>query len=228
MPTPGYRRRAQGFSPSPCLDGSQRFPGLFHPGPARGVPPFRASSLCRAVTPLGVPCLPDVCRTLPAPDRSPNGAATKNRIHPATRTLPHGRPSAMCADRGGTRAASCANSAPTIPRGIDPADPGHLSPGPAVPVADRRPVRLQGFCSLQRARSPRPVVKPVPRPLPSWASPLQGSLARFRGSAFLSRHPLSGLCDHTRDVSAAGQPPAPQGVLGAAPGRPSCEVRRPS
>jgi len=29
------------------------FPGLFHPGPALGVPPFRAFTSCRAVTPLG-------------------------------------------------------------------------------------------------------------------------------------------------------------------------------
>jgi len=76
LPPPDYHRRAQGFSPSPRLDGSQRAPGLFHPGPAHGVAPFRAFSLCRAVTSLDVPCLPDVCRTLPAPDRSPNDAAT--------------------------------------------------------------------------------------------------------------------------------------------------------
>jgi hypothetical protein len=38
MPTPGYRRRAQGLSPSPRLHGAMRVPGLFHPGHALGVP----------------------------------------------------------------------------------------------------------------------------------------------------------------------------------------------
>jgi hypothetical protein len=38
--------------------------------------PFRAFSLCRAVAPLGARCLPDVCRTTSAPNRSPTDAAT--------------------------------------------------------------------------------------------------------------------------------------------------------
>jgi len=70
LPYPGYRRHAQGFSPSPRLDGSLCLPGLFHPGPARGIPPFRAFSLCRAVAPLDARCPPDVPSPLPAPNRS--------------------------------------------------------------------------------------------------------------------------------------------------------------
>lgn len=38
LPAPGYRRHAQGVSPSSRLDGTARVPGLFHPGHARGVP----------------------------------------------------------------------------------------------------------------------------------------------------------------------------------------------
>jgi hypothetical protein len=76
LPPPGYRRHAQGLSPSPRLHGLPCAPGLFHPGHAHGVPPFRAFSLCRAVVPLDTRCLPGVCRTRPAPDRSPVAAAT--------------------------------------------------------------------------------------------------------------------------------------------------------
>jgi hypothetical protein len=55
-----------------------------------------------------------------------------------------------------------------------------------------------GLSSLRRARTPRPVFMPGPRPLPSWASPLQGSLALRRGTTFGGCPPLSGFYSRRR------------------------------
>jgi hypothetical protein len=72
-----------------------------------------------------------------------------------------------------------------------PVPPGSrtISAGPGVP--DRRTATgsPSGPSSLQRARSPRPVVTPGTRPLPSWASPLQGSLASYGGRRFSASRP---------------------------------------
>lgn len=227
VPPSGYLRHVQGFSPSARLHGFPCVPGLFHPGPAHGVSPFRAFSLCRAATPLGVRCPPDVCLTSLAPNRSPTGLDDDFLA---------GRSPASCDARGQalqapTRADHATLASRDLPRRLL-AEPLPWCPrpcGPRTRGAGRRTASgsPSGPFSLQRARSPRPVVRPVPRPLPSWAFPLQGSLALAEGRPFLVAHPLSGFHDdvHGRTTDS---PPAPQGLFGAVPGRSSCEARQPS
>lgn len=96
LPPSGYRRRAQGLSPSPCLDGPLCVPGLV---PSRTRPwgclPSRAFTLYRAVTPFGALCPPDVRSPLPAPIRSPDARGNENRVLRVTRAFPRGRSSAV-------------------------------------------------------------------------------------------------------------------------------------
>jgi hypothetical protein len=49
---------------------SPHHPGLFHPGYAHGVPPFRAFPSRRAVAPLNARCRLDVRRRRPGPRRA--------------------------------------------------------------------------------------------------------------------------------------------------------------
>jgi len=96
LPSSGYRRRAQGLSPSPCLDGPLCVPGFVSSRTRPwGCLPYRAFTLRRAVTPLGVRCPPDVCSPPPAPDRSPNARDNENRTPRVTHVFPRRRSSAV-------------------------------------------------------------------------------------------------------------------------------------
>jgi hypothetical protein len=158
LPPSGYLRRAWGFSPIPRLDGAPCVPGLFHPGAAHGVSPFRASSLRRALAPLGTSCPPDVCLSLPAPSRSPAGLVTS--------TLPSGRPrlAAQEAKRlnqvGAPARADRTALAPRDLPGRPLAGPlpsiqaFYSHPGSRCRTAERRQVRLQGFRLSARSSVP--------------------------------------------------------------------------
>jgi len=198
LPRPDYLRRAQGLTPSPRLHGSPRVPGLFHPGPAHGVPPYRASSLCRAAVPSGARCLPGVCRTSPAPDRSPDDPTTTSAIRSPARCRAGGQAPRAPARTDRAPLASREPSRRSLAGTIPPTLALYAPTGPRCRSPDS--VR-SAFKALLPAKSssPRSDVTPAPRPLPSWASPLQGSLARCRRSAFLGRHPLSGFSDRACD-----------------------------
>jgi len=153
LPRPGYPRRAQGFSPSPRLDGAPCVPGLFHPGAAHGVPPFRACAPCRAVAPLGARCPPDVCLSPPAPDRSPARAVTSTACdQPPTPLGTGGQAPQPGWGAGPSRSHSASTARPsrTAPRGATPFDPGLLLSS-GIEVPDRRttagsPSGLSSLC----------------------------------------------------------------------------------
>jgi hypothetical protein len=146
---------------------------------------------------------------------------------PATRTLRHGRPSASGADPERSLVASYARSLPMTPRGVDPFGTGSLlSTRPEVSDAGRRLVRLQGF-SLCKEHGP-----------------LGRLLGRDRGrcppglslSRALPRVSLSDLSRPPDPLGLSRPRPRPKPWINRwslrvptyAPGRSSCEARRPS
>jgi len=146
---------------------------------------------------------------------------------PATRTLRHERPSAWGADPERPRVASYARSLPTTPRGVDPFGAGSLlSTRPVVPDAGWRLVRLQGF-SLCKEHGP------LGRLLGRDRGRCPPGLCLFRA---LSRVSLVALF-RTPDPPGLSRPrPRPKPWINRgslrvpthAPGRSSCEARRPS
>jgi hypothetical protein len=160
----------------------------------------------------------------PTGHRSPRQRAPRR---PATRTLRHGRPSASGADPERPRVASYARLPRTTPHGVDPFGDGSLlSTRPEVPDAGRRLVRLQGFALCKEH-------DPLGRLLGRDRGRCPRGLSLFRALSraspvVLSRTPYPpGLFrPHPRPKPWTNRPSLR--VATNAPGRSSCEARRPS
>jgi hypothetical protein len=192
-----------------------------------GFSPFRAFSLCRAVTPFGIRCPLDVHPPSPAPSRSSGAWKRAPRIR-STRAF--------------TREAKRPWAPPRIDRSLARArDRSRRSLAGSVPVLSRsllrfgRPVAVRrtsagspsGLFSLQRARSSRPVVTPHRGRGPPGVRLSRALSHRAGVGIFLCRPPLAGFGDRVRSLLRANRLPL-RGSPTSTPGRFSYETCQPS
>ena len=203
------------------------FPGLFHPGPALGVPPFRAFSLCRAAMPLGIRCPLDVHLVVARarPFLRCVGTSSTHSKHPRSHA---GGQAPMGATPERSFARACSRSFPTIPRGIGTVlSRSLLRFGRTVAVRRTSAGSPSGLFSLQRARSSRPAVTPVRGRSPPGLRLSRARSHREGVGILFCRPPRSGFRDRVRSLLRINRRP-PGGFPASMPGRFSLERRRPS